>query len=190
MILNISEFEGFKPSQHRETVGKKMRKGQIKLVENVKKIYGEQNNIVAFFENSEMPLNRLNSIYRILKCINKEELFCLNADELQEIIVKIDNHAEKLYFALMYHIRYNDSVIHHVSFQEFEEICNYIESPEYCKEVLDVYEYCETFTQAKAVIAKCPKDFDLDDFVHSFERVLIAKRHANIAKRHANIDEV
>ena len=184
MILNISEFEGFKPSQHRETVGKKMRKGQIKLVENVKKIYGEQNNIVAFFENSEMPLNRLNSIYRILKCINKEELFCLNADELQEIIVKIDNHAEKLYFALMYHIRYNDSVIHHVSFQEFEEICNYIESPEYCKETLDVYEYCETFAQAKAVIAKCPIGFDLDDFVHSFERVIIAKRF------HANIDEV
>lgn len=180
MILNISEFEGFKPSQHRETVGKKMRKGQIKLVENVKKIYGEQNNIVAFFENSEMPLNRLNSIYRILKCINKEELFCLNADELQEIIVKIDNHAEKLYFALMYHIRYNDSVIHHVSFQEFEEICNYIESPEYCKETLDVYEYCETFAQAKAVIVECPKDFALNDFVHLFKRVIIAKRHADI----------
>ena len=85
-----------------------MRKGQIKLVENVKKIYGEQNNIVAFFENSEMSLNRLNSIYRILKCINKEELFCLNTDELQEIIVKINNHAEILYFALMYHVYYND----------------------------------------------------------------------------------
>lgn len=26
-----------------------MRKGQIKLVEKVKKIYGEQNNIVGFF---------------------------------------------------------------------------------------------------------------------------------------------
>lgn len=158
-----------------------MRKGQIKLVEKVKKIYGDQNNIVAFFENSEMSLNRLNSIYRILKCINKEELFCLNIDELQEIIVKIDNHAEILCFALMYHVyRYNDSVIHPVSLQEFEEIYNYIESPEYCKEVLDVYEYCETFTQAKAVIAKCPIGFDLDDFVHSFERVIIAKRHANI----------
>ena len=49
-----------------------MRKGQIKLVEKLKKIYGEQNNIVAFFENSEIPLNRLNSIYLILNCINKE----------------------------------------------------------------------------------------------------------------------
>lgn len=184
MILNISEFEGFKPSQHRETVGKKMRKGQIKLVENVKKIYGEQNNIVAFFENSEMPLNRLNSIYHILKCINKEDLFCLNIDELQEIIVKINNHAEILYFALMYHVYYNDFMIHAISLQEFEEVYNYIESPEYCKKTLDVYEYCETFAQAKAVIAKCPIGFDLDDFVHSFERVIIAKRF------HANIDEV
>ena len=97
-----------------------MRKGQIKLVEKVKKIYGEQNNIVAFFENSEMPLNRLNSIYHILKCINKEDLFCLNIDELQEIIVKINNHAEILYFALMYHVYYNDFMIHTISLQEFE----------------------------------------------------------------------
>lgn len=161
-----------------------MRKGQIKLVEKVKKIYGEQNNIVAFFENSEMPLNRLNSIYHILKCINKEELFCLNIDELQEIIVKINNHAKILYFALMYHVYYNDFMIHTISLQEFEEVYNYIESPEYCKKTLDVYEYCETFAQAKAVIAKCPIGFDLDDFVHSFERVIIAKRF------HANIDEV
>ena len=161
-----------------------MRKGQIKLVEKLKKIYGEQNNIVAFFENSEIPLNRLNSIYLILKCINKEELFCLNTDELQEITVKIDNHAEILYFALMFHAYgYNDSVIHYVSLQEFEEIYNYIESPEYCKEVLDVYEYCETFTQAKAAIAKCPIGFDLDDFTYLF-------KHAAIVKKHANIDEV
>ncbi len=161
-----------------------MRKGQIKLVEKVKKIYGEQNNIVAFFENSEIPLDRLNSIYHILKCINKEELFCLNTDELQEITVKIDNHAEILYFALMFHAYgYNDSVIHYVSLQEFEEIYNYIESPEYCKEVLDVYEYCETFTQAKAAIAKCPIGFDLDDFTYLF-------KHAAIVKKHANIDEV
>lgn len=156
-----------------------MRKGQIKLVEKLKKIYGEQNNIVAFFENSEIPLDRLNSIYHILKCINKEDLFCLNVDELQEIIVKIDNHAEILYFALMYHAY----KIHHVSLQEFEEIYNYIESPEYCKEVLDVYEYCETFTQAKAVIAKCPIGFALDDFAYLF-------KHAIIIKKHANIDEV
>ena len=156
-----------------------MRKGQIKLVEKLKKIYGEQNNIVAFFENSEIPLDRLNSIYHILKCINKEDLFCLNVDELQEIIVKIDNHAEILYFALMYHAY----KIHHVSLQEFEEIYNYIESPEYCKEVLDVYEYCETFTQAKAAIAKCPIGFDLDDFTYLF-------KHAAIVKKHANIDEV
>ena len=161
-----------------------MRKGQIKLVEKVKKIYGEQNNIVAFFENSEIPLDRLNSIYHILKCINKEELFCLNTDELQEITVKIDNHAEILYFALMFHAYgNNDSVIHYVSLQEFEEIYNYIESPEYCKEVLDVYEYCETFTQAKAAIAKCPIGFDLDDFTYLF-------KHAAIVKKHANIDEV
>ena len=156
-----------------------MRKGQIKLVEKVKKIYGEQNNIVGFFENSEMSLNRLNSIYHILKCINKEDLFCLNVDELQEIIVKIDNHAEILYFALMYHAY----KIHPVSLQEFEEVYNYIESPEYCKEVLDVYEYCETFAQAKAVIAKCPIGFDLDDFAYLF-------KHAIIVKKHANIDEV
>lgn len=156
-----------------------MRKGQIKLVEKVKKIYGEQNNIVGFFENSEMSLNRLNSIYHILKCINKEDLFCLNVDELQEIIVKIDNHAEILYFALMYHAY----KIHPVSLQEFEEVYNYIESPEYCKEVLDVYEYCETFTQAKAVIAKCPIGFALDDFAYLF-------KHAIIIKKHANIDEV
>lgn len=156
-----------------------MRKGQIKLVEKVKKIYGEQNNIVAFFENSEISLDRLNSIYHILKCINKEDLFCLNVDELQEIIVKIDNHAEILYFALMYHAY----KIHHVSLQEFEEIYNYIESPEYCEEVLDVYEYCKTFTQAKAVIAKCPIGFDLDNFVHLF-------KHAIIVKKYANIDEV
>lgn len=156
-----------------------MRKGQIKLVEKLKKIYGEQNNIVAFFENSEIPLDRLNSIYHILKCINKEDLFCLNVDELQEIIVKIDNHAEILYFALMYHAY----KIHHVSLQEFEEIYNYIESPEYCKEVLDVYEYCETFTQAKAVIAKCPIGFALDDFAYLF-------KHAIIIKKHANIDEI
>ena len=63
-----------------------MRKGQIKLIEKTKEIYGEQNNIVGFFENSEMSLNRLNAIYQILKCIDKEELLCLNADELQEII--------------------------------------------------------------------------------------------------------
>lgn len=154
-----------------------MRKGQIKLVENVKKIYGEQNNIVGFFENSEMSLNRLNAIYQILKCINKEELLCLNADELQEIIVKIDNHTEKLHYALIYHIWQYE---HPISLQEFEEVYNYITSPEYCKETLDVYEYCETFAQAKAVIAECPKDFALNDFVHLFKRVIIAKRHADI----------
>lgn len=81
-----------------------MRKGQIKLVEKTKEIYGEQNNIVVFFENSEMSLNRLNAIYQILKCIYKEELLCLNADELQEIISKIDNHTEKLYYPLFYHV--------------------------------------------------------------------------------------
>ena len=169
-----------------------MRKGQIKLVEKAKAMYGEQNNIVGFFENSEMSLNRLNAIYRILKCIDKEELLCLNADELQEIISKIDNHTEKLYFPLFYHVwNYNDSLVHPISLQEFEEFCNYITSPEYCKETLDVYEYCETFAQAKAVIAECPKDFALNDFVHLFERVLIAKRHAYIiAKKHADIDEV
>ena len=169
-----------------------MRKGQIKLVEKAKAMYGEQNNIVGFFENSEMSLNRLNAIYRILKCIDKEELLCLNADELQEIISKIDNHTEKLYFPLFYHVwNYNDSLMHPISLQEFEEFCNYITSPEYCKETLDVYEYCETFAQAKAVIAECPKDFALNDFVHLFERVLIAKRHAYIiAKKHADIDEV
>lgn len=169
-----------------------MRKGQIKLIEKTKEIYGEQNNIVGFFENSEMSLNRLNVIYQMLKCITKEELLCLNADELQEIISKIDNNTEKLYFALFYHVQnYNDSVIHPVSLQEFEEVCNYITSPEYCKETLDVYEYCETFAQTKAVIAECPEDFALNDFVHLFERVLIAKRHAYIiAKKHADIDEV
>lgn len=154
-----------------------MRKGQIKLVDKTKEIYGEQNNIVVFFENSEMSLNRLNAIYQILKCIDKEELLCLNADELQEIISKIDNHTEKLHYALIYHIwQYK----HPISLQEFEEIYNYIESPEYCKEVLDVYEYCETFTQAKAVIAKCPIGFDLDDFAYLFKHAIIAKKHADI----------
>ena len=158
-----------------------MRKGQIKLVEKTKEIYGEQNNIVVFFENSEMSLNRLNAIYQILKCIDKEELLCLNADELQEIISKIDNHTEKLYYPLFYHVwNYNDSLMHPISLQEFEEVYNYITSPEYCKETLDVYEYCETFAQAKAVIAECPKDFNLKDFIHSFERVIIAKKHADI----------
>jgi hypothetical protein len=154
-----------------------MRKGQIKLIEKTKEIYGEQNNIVGFFENSEMSLNRLNAIYQILKCIDKEELLCLNADELQEIIQKIDNHTEKLHYALIYHIwQYK----HPISLQEFEAVYNYITSPEYCKETLDVYKYCETFAQAKAVIAECPKDFDLKDFVHLFERVIIAKKHADI----------
>ena len=158
-----------------------MRKGQIKLVEKTKEIYGEQNNIVVFFENSEMSLNRLNAIYQILKCIYKEELLCLNADELQEIISKIDNHTEKLYYPLFYHVwNYNDSLMHPISLQEFEEVYNYITSPEYCKETLDVYEYCETFAQVKAVIAECPKDFNLKDFIHSFERVIIAKKHADI----------
>lgn len=154
-----------------------MRKGQIKLIEKTKEIYGEQNNIVGFFENSEMSLNRLNAIYQILKCIDKEELLCLNADELQEIIQKIDNHTEKLHYALIYHIwQYK----YPISLQEFEAVYNYITSPEYCKETLDVYKYCETFAQAKAVIAECPKDFDLKDFVHLFERVIIAKKHADI----------
>lgn len=158
-----------------------MRKGQIKLVEKVKETYGEQNNIVAFFENSQIPLKRLNTIYHILNCINKEELLCLNIDELQDIISKIDNYTEEFHFALMFHVwKYDDPVIHPVSLQEFEEVYNYIISPEYCKEVLDVYEYCETFAQAKAVIAECPKDFDLNDFVHLFERVIIAKKHADI----------
>ena len=158
-----------------------MRKGQIKLVEKVKETYGEQNNIVAFFENSKMLLKRLDAIYHILNCINKEELLCLNIDELQDIISKIDNFTEEFHFALMSHVwKCNDPVIHPVSLQEFEEVYNYIISPEYCKEVLDIYEYCETLTQAKAVIAECPKDFDLNNFAHLFRCVIIAKKHTNI----------
>lgn len=162
----------------------KMRKGQVKLIEKIKRKY-QNKFIITYFENATEPLSVLSKIEHFLNIILPTEISKCEDTVFDKLIENIKSQDMKIYYLLNYHVYYlhKDKSMNYLSIEEYFHLMNILSGLSYEDKIsyLKIYTKVEGIEELIFILGACEDKKAIKKYAEFFYEILTDIIQENLA---------